>query len=34
MRRQIEDGCGEADLRQNSAWLVDSMSDMFADVIS
>ncbi|GLS01482.1 hypothetical protein GCM10007859_14970 [Brevundimonas denitrificans] len=35
MRRQIEDGYGEADLPpEQRAWLVDSMSDMFADVMA
>ena len=35
MRRQIEDGYGEADLPpEQRAWLVESMSDMFADVMA
>lgn len=35
MRRQIEDGYGEADLPpEQRAWLVESMTDMFADVMA
>ena len=35
MRRQIEDGYGEAELPpQQRAWLVDSMTAMFADVMA
>ncbi len=35
MRRQIEDGYGEADLPEaQRAWLVDSMADMFEEVMA
>ena len=35
MRRQIEDGYGEADLPEaQRAWLVDAMADMFEDVMA
>jgi uncharacterized protein len=35
MRRQIEDGYGDAELPpQQRAWLVESMTDMFADVMA
>lgn len=35
MRRQIEDGYGDAELPpEQRAWLVDSMTDMFADVMA
>ena len=35
MRRQIEDGYGEADLPpEQRAWLVDSMADLFEDIMA